>query len=132
MEQDHLPLAFQWGKFAGHAERWSIVEKEAFTVVEAIMRHGCITATREVHIYTDDGLLTYIFIPYGNQPGINNMNSHLANKSMRWVLRLSACWYVIEFVSRERSVRADIISPWGLILNRKLRVLQNALHRMLL
>lgn len=35
----------------GHAERWSIVEKKAFAVVEAITRLDYITAAREVHIY---------------------------------------------------------------------------------
>lgn len=110
VEQDHEPLAFLSGFFKGHAARWSIVEKEAFAVVEAMSRLDFMMALREVHVFTDHANLTYIFDPYGNHPGINRQ---VANKLIRWALRLSSYRYVIEYLPGEENMWADILTRWG-------------------
>ncbi len=41
-DQDHEPLFFLSGTFSGAAERWSIVEKETFAIVETFRRVYCL------------------------------------------------------------------------------------------
>ena len=109
-DQQHQPLLFMSGKFTSHSERWSIAEKEGFAIVEAMTKADYISSAREVHIYTDHANLVYIFNPYGMNPGVGR---HVAQKLMRWEIRLSAFRYVIEFVPGESNVWADILSRWG-------------------
>lgn len=69
-QQAHAPLLLLSGKFSGHSERLSTVEKEAFAVVEAMMKAEHISAVRDVHSFTDHSNLVYIFNPFGSNPGI--------------------------------------------------------------
>lgn len=91
-KQDHAALAFLSGSFTGASANWSIVEKEAFSVVESMIRLDHYTAAGEVSLYTDHANLVYIFDPYGSNP---EMSRHTANKLMRWTLKLSAYRYII-------------------------------------
>jgi len=100
-EQEHEPLGFLSGAFKKHSAHWSIVEKEAFSVVTAMEQFYYMTAGGTTHIWTDHANLTYIFDPYGRNPGINRQ---VANKLMRWALKLCSHRYVIEFISGSRNV----------------------------
>lgn len=109
-EQNHKPLSFLSGSFKNSSERWSIVEKEAFSVVESMTKLDHFTALGEVSLYTDHANLVYIFDPYGRNPGISK---HTAHKLMRWALKLSTYRYVIEHLAGERNVWADILTRWA-------------------
>ena len=117
-EQAHEPLSFLSGSFAGHSANWSIVEKEAYAVVEAMTRLDYLTATNEVSLFTDHANLTYIFDPFGQNPGISKTT---ANKLIRWALKLSGYRYVIEFLPGERNVWADLLTRWAAQPNKKAR-----------
>lgn len=43
------PVLFS-GKFSGHSEGWSTVEKDAFEIVEALGKLDHISTEREVHV----------------------------------------------------------------------------------
>lgn len=109
-QQQHQPLLFLPGKFSGHADRWSIAEKEAFDIIESMPKADHITAVRPVHIFTDHSNLTYIFEPYGCNTSINKSVSH---KFVRWALRLSAYRYVIEHIPGDYNVWADPLTRWA-------------------
>ena len=107
--QAHEPLALLSGAFSGSSNNWSIVEKEASAVVETMTKLHHITASGTVSVHTDHSNLTYIFDPYGRNPGIAK---HTANKLLRWALKLASYRYCIEFISGERNVWADILTRW--------------------
>ncbi len=103
-------LSFLSGSFTGSSFNWSIVEKEAFAVVESMVRLDHFTASGEVSFFTDHANLTYIFDPYGNNPSIGR---HTGSKLMRWALKLSAYRYIIEHLPGERNVWADMLTRWA-------------------
>lgn len=107
--QKQEPLSFLSGDFEVHAERWGIEEKEAFAVVEGIKRLDYIIVALEVYIFTDHANSPYIFDLYGNNPGTKRP---VANKLMRWALRLSASKYVMEFIPGENNLWADNVTRW--------------------
>jgi len=108
--QSHEPLSFLSGAFTGASSNWSIVEKEAYAIVESLSRLEYLIAGKEVSLFTDHANLIYIFDPVGQNPGIAR---HTANKLMRWALKLSGYRYVIEHLSGERNVWADILTRWA-------------------
>jgi len=109
-EQEHEPLGFLSGAFTKHSAHWSIVEKEAFSVVTSMEQFYYMTGGGTVHIWTDHANLTYIFDPFGRNPGINRQ---VANKLLRWALKLCGHRYVIEFLSGSRNVWADLLTRWA-------------------
>lgn len=109
-DQTHEPLGFLSGAFTKHSSHWSIVEKEAYAVVASMEQFHYMTAGGTVHMFTDHANLTYIFDPYGRNPGINRQ---VANKLMRWALKLCGHNYAIEFLSGERNVWADLLTRWA-------------------
>lgn len=58
-EQEHEPLAFLLAAFSGQSERWSMNEKEAYTLMESMAMLDFITATKEVHTLTDHANLHF-------------------------------------------------------------------------
>jgi RNase H-like domain found in reverse transcriptase len=85
-EQRHEPLAFLSGSFKGPLVSWAIVEKEAYSIVESMIRFEHIVGGRHVSLDTDHSNLVYIFDPYCQNPGIAR---HTASKLMRWAVKLS-------------------------------------------
>jgi len=109
-DQSHEPLSFLSGAFTGASANWSIVEKEAFSIVESMARLEYLIAGKEISLFTDHANLIYIFDPVGQNPGIAR---HTANKLLRWALKLSGYRYVIDHLSGERNVWADILTRWA-------------------
>lgn len=109
-DQKHEPLAFLSGAFTGSCAQWSVPEKEGFAVVEAMTKMDFLTYGREVTIFTDHANLVYIYDPFGKNPGIAR---HTACKLMRWALKLSGFRYVIEHVSGDSNVWADMLTRWA-------------------
>ena len=109
-KQNHEPLAFLSGSFTGSSSRWSIPEKEGFAIVESMTRLEHLTVGRVVSIFTDHATLVYLFDPIGQNPGIAR---HTASKLMRWALRLSSYSYVIEHISGDKNVWADMLTRWA-------------------
>ena len=109
-EQEHEPLSFLSGSFRSHSKNWSILEKEAFAVVESMIRLEYLTSVKEVDVFTDHSNLLYIFDTHGRDPGISKQ---AANKLMRWEFKLSAYRCVIEYVEGTRNVGADMPARWA-------------------
>jgi hypothetical protein len=95
-EQHHEPLAFLSGKFTGSSSRWPIIEKEAYAIMAACYSLSWLLHSQDgFPIFTGHHNLTYLFNPYGNNPGLS---SHTAAKLLRWALKLSSYRYTIEHV----------------------------------
>jgi RNase H-like domain found in reverse transcriptase len=109
-EQQHEPLGFLSESFGGPSKSWPIVEKEAYAVVEAMIRFEHIDFGRLIHLYTDHANLVYIFDPYGQNSGIAR---HTASKLMRWAVKLSSFRYVIEALEGDRNLFPDLLTRWA-------------------
>ena len=110
-EQRHQPLAFLSGAFTGASERWSIVEKEAFAVVESCKRLDYILIRPAgFRLFTDHKNLQYIFNPAGQSPSLARYQAH---KLERWALVLSSFPYTIECLPGDDNVWGDLLSRWG-------------------
>ena len=107
--QGHEVLSFLSGAFSNSSSLRSSVEKEAVAVVHSMSQLDFLTASGQVHLYTDHENIIYIFDPYKCNPGISKQ---VANKSMRWTLKLSAYRYIIEYLPGEQNVSADLLTRW--------------------
>ncbi|KAH9150223.1 hypothetical protein AeRB84_006900, partial [Aphanomyces euteiches] len=99
------------GAFTGASERWPIVEKEAFAVVESCKRLDYILIRPAgFRLFTDHKNIHYIFNPAGQSP---NMARYQAHKLERWALVLSSFPHTIECLPGEDNVWGDLLSRWG-------------------
>ena len=69
-----------------------------------------LTASQEVSLFTDHENPVYRFDPHGQK---TSKSRHMANKLMRWALKLSGFRYFIEHVSGESNFWADILTLWA-------------------
>ena len=109
-DQRHSPLAFISGSFKGAMSRWSVFEKEAFAIVNAMSRLDYLTCCGLTNIYTDHRNLVFIFDPQRQQP---TMPAYLVSKIQRWALILSQFEYIVSHVPGEYNYFPDLISRWG-------------------
>lgn len=86
------------------------MEKEAFSVVESMIRFEHIVGGREISLYTDHTNLVYIFNPYGQNPEIAR---HTASMLMRWAVKLSCFRYTIDAIAGEKNKFADLLTRWA-------------------
>ena len=109
-KQHHEPLAFLSGSFKGSQLNWSIVEKEAFPIVESCekLRH-LLLCDKPFRLFTDHRNLIYIFDPKTRE---SDFRKQSADKLARWAAKLFAYEYVIEHISGEDNVWADLMSRW--------------------
>ncbi|KAF0739334.1 hypothetical protein Ae201684_004903 [Aphanomyces euteiches] len=109
--QRHEPLMFLSGTFSGAASRWAIVEKEAYAIVETLVRTDYLLHPPEgFNLYTDHRNLKYIFNPTAV---VSAVPKYTAAKLERWALLLMGYHYVIHDIPGEANVWADLLSRWG-------------------
>jgi hypothetical protein len=66
--QRHQPLAFLSGSFSGAQLYWSVIEKEAFPIMEAIDHlHHFLVAEKPFRIFTNHDNSIYVFDPVSRQ-----------------------------------------------------------------
>ena len=110
-EQQHQPLAFLSGAFVGAAQRWPIVEKEAYAIVETCKRLDYLLLRPSgFRLFTDHRNLIYIFHPEATD---SNIARYQADKLQRWAMTLTGYRYVVEHVGGEDNVWGDLLSRWG-------------------
>ncbi|KAE9333825.1 hypothetical protein PR003_g13836 [Phytophthora rubi] len=107
-KQNHRPLDFLTGRFAGASSRWATIEKEAFAIVESTRRLEYLLLRPRG--YTDHRNLVYMFDPYGSD---GTMARYRADKLQRWALSLMSFKYVIEHVPGEVNAWGNLLSLWG-------------------
>ncbi len=109
--QNHQPLMFLSGTFTGAAGRWSIVEKEAYAIVETLVRADYLLhPAAGFNLYTDHRNLKFIFSPTSV---VASVPKYTAQKLERWALLLMGYSYVIYDIPGETNVWADLLSRWG-------------------
>ena len=125
--QRHEPLAFLSGTFNRSQKHWSVIEKEAFPIVEAVERLRHLLLRDEgFRLFTDHRNLIYVFDPILRD---NDFKKQAVDKLCRWASKLFAFKYVIEHIPGESNIWADILSRWKgdgeqKILRPTLKVLQ--------
>ncbi|KAF0728670.1 hypothetical protein Ae201684_013628 [Aphanomyces euteiches] len=109
--QEHEPLMFLSGTFSGAAQRWAIVEKEAFSIVECLKRADYLLhKPGGFALFTDHANLKFIFNPTSVNAAILK---YTAAKLDRWALLLMGYDYTIYDIAGEANVWADLLSRWG-------------------
>ena len=107
-EQDHEPLAFLSGRFNAKQLTWSIVEKEAFAINEAITKVShLLHRTKGFHLMTDHRNLTFLFHQDGFQ-------KNTADRLLRIAHRLNNFRYRMYYTPGIHNLWADIGSRWGI------------------
>lgn len=110
-EQNHEPLMMLSGSFSGAAQRWAIVEKEAFAIIETCRRADYLLHRPDGFVlFTDHRNLRYIFNPHGVSSAVPK---YTADKLHRWALLLMAYRYEIHDIAGDDNVWADLLSRWG-------------------
>ncbi|KAF0702604.1 hypothetical protein As57867_007742, partial [Aphanomyces stellatus] len=97
--------------FTGAAGRWAIVEKEAYAIVETLVRADYLLhPAAGFNLYTDHCNLKFIFSPTAV---VASVPKYTAQKLERWALLLMGYSYVIHDIPGEVNVWADLLSRWG-------------------
>ena len=111
-EQAHEPLAFCSGAFKNSSANWSVPEKEAYPIQYADRRFDYLLCTGKhpFLIFTDHRNLVFMYNPESVSVFLNR---HSVDKVHRWRLHLDGKPYVIESISGDENVWADIGSRWG-------------------
>ncbi|KAH9137013.1 hypothetical protein AeRB84_018060 [Aphanomyces euteiches] len=109
--QDHEPLAFLSGPFRGSQMAWSIIEKEAFSIVETCKRMDfLLLRPNGFKLYTDHRNLTFLYDPHSCS---RDVARYTAEKVQRWGLVMMGFNYTIHHIDGEDNVWADLLSRWG-------------------
>ena len=123
--QDHGPLMFLSGTFSGAAKRWSICEKEAYAIVETLVRADYLLhPAAGFNLFTDHRNLKFIFSP---SSVVASVPKYTAQKLERWALLLMGYRYTIHDIPGEVNVWADLLSRWGSTLHSVCSVVQQPL-----
>ena len=119
LEQKHQPLAFLGGKFKDSEFRWSIYEKEGFSILIVFRNLDyMLYGSEKKHVFTDHRNLLFVFCQFSIEPSIGR---HVVTKVRRWALYLSRFNYVIELITGSGNIFANILIRWLKGYRRELR-----------
>jgi RNase H-like domain found in reverse transcriptase len=106
--QRHEPLAFCSGAFKGAQQRWGTPEKEGFALIQVVVTFDyLLLRADQFHLFTGHRNLVYIFNPLSID---QSLARHTVAKLHRWALKLSVFKYIVEHISGELNLCADIFS----------------------
>jgi transposase InsO family protein len=109
VEQQHELLICKSGVFDAAAQRWSIIEKEAFPIVWAARNLDyLLVRAGGFQLYCDHKNLIYVFAPDAE------VKRHIRGKLQRWAMSLTGLPYSIEHIEGPTNLWADLLSRWGL------------------
>ena len=109
-DQDHEPLLFLSGEFKKSQLHWAIIEKEAFPIIQAVIKADyLLRRSAGFHLFTDHRNLSFLFNPKVFNP---LCAKHTASRLERWAIRLMGLQYTIEFIPGKRNLFADLLTRW--------------------
>jgi RNase H-like domain found in reverse transcriptase len=110
-EQDHQPLAFLSGEFRGAQQRWTVPEKEGFSIVDTVTKVDYLLLSHdEVSILSYHLNLTHIYNPLSADP---ILASHIVQRLQRWALKTLLFSYRMEHVIGKLNYWTDLMTRWG-------------------
>ena len=110
-EQCHEPLAFTSGAFTDTEVKWPTIEKEAFAILETMLRcEHLVRRDNGVSVFTDHANLKYILSP---DPAVFNSRRQAADRVERWGIILRSFTFSIYHIPGEHNVCADLLTRWG-------------------
>ncbi len=108
-EQQHQPLMFLTGRFAGASANWPIVDKEGFAILMAVKRCGYLLASsKPFHIFTDHKNLVNIFS--NDERGGVDTPRYRADRLARWAMVLRDMHFVLHHIRGADNILADLFS----------------------
>jgi hypothetical protein len=110
-QQQHQLLGCVSGPFTPPALAWSILEKEAYAVVETITKHDYILLNSDsFDVYTDCRNLVYLYAPSVVNSSVRRFTSQ---KLERWAMQLGGYTYTIHHIAGDDNVWPDLMTRWG-------------------
>ena len=107
-EQTHELLVCMGGNFKGAQLHWSVIEKEAYPIVQACDKLAYLLQRPQgFRLYCDHRNLIHVFAPSAT------IKKHIKGKLLRWALKLMEFRYTIAHIDGPHNVWADMISRWG-------------------
>jgi hypothetical protein len=110
-EQSHQPLAFVSGAFSGASTRWPTVEKEAYAILETVLRMEHVLRRPDgFTVFTDHNNLKFLF---SLDPATFNGRRAAADRIERWAIVLRSFTYDIHHIPGTDNILADLLTRWG-------------------
>ncbi len=103
-EQRHESIAFFGSDFKNSELNWTTFETEALAIFQTFKR------VEFLRVFTDHCNVLFVFAPLALEP---SSGRHIVSKVQRWASLLSLFDYIIEHVSGEENVFADILTRWA-------------------
>jgi hypothetical protein len=94
-----IPVAYLSHQLNKTQQKWSVIEKEAYSIIYALQKFRHYLYGRHFKIYTDHKPLKYIHSAQMKNP-----------KIQRWALEISSFGGTIEYIQGSRNVNADFLS----------------------
>jgi hypothetical protein len=109
-DQDHEPLGTFNGEFKAAKLNWSVIEKEAYPIIESLIQWpDQLRAAKGVRIYTDHANIVSLF-----RPEALALSKTATDKVYRWLHGLSAVrMLTLEHLPGLRNRWADMLSRWA-------------------
>ncbi len=112
-EQRHAPLAFLSGRFDKTQLGCSVLEKEAYAVMNTLDRmHWLVATPAGLYLYTDHNNLIFLFDPLAV---VEDMSQSSLRKVLRWAVKLSVYNYTCYHIKGEENVWADLLTRWSTV-----------------
>lgn len=110
-DQPHWPLTFLSGRFNATQLGWSVLEKEAYAVLNTPeSMHWLVTKADGFDLYTDHNKLIFLFDPLSF---VSDMSQTTLRIVHRWPLRLSLYRYTCYHMEGDNNVWADLLTRWS-------------------
>ncbi|KAG4043948.1 hypothetical protein PC123_g20595 [Phytophthora cactorum] len=106
-EQDHRLIICKGGIFKDSQSRWPIINKEAYSIVNACQDLSFVLQrAKGLRLFCDHSNLIYVFVP------AVELKNHVRDRLQRWAMRLCGMRYTIEHIPGSTNLWANIISRW--------------------
>ena len=107
---EHETLAFLSGSFNATQRRRSIIEKEAFPIMESLdkLRHF-VLSDNHFRLLTNNRHLVFLLDPTFKE---SDFKKQTVDKLCRWASKLQGFRYIIEHLPGEENLWADMPSRW--------------------
>jgi hypothetical protein len=109
-DQEHELWAFLSGSFNATQRCWSIIEKEAFPIMDSLdkLRHFLLSQNH-FRLFTDHQNLIFLLGPTFKK---SDSKKQTVDKLCRWASKLQGFRYIIEHPPGEANLWAHVLSRW--------------------
>lgn len=110
-QQRHEPLEFLTGRLNHTQMGWTVIEKEAYAIIDSLERmHWLAAGAPGFDLFTDHKKLVLIFDPLSIVP---DLSQTAIRKLIRWAVAISMYNYTCIHIDGTDNVWADLLGRWA-------------------